>query len=144
MLANFIGDDKTESLRNFQGLIYCIQCVKCRTLENRPEFNYVGQAVTNMATRGSKHITVIKTEKGHPLHIHLVEIHRYQTDAIDAIILSNAYKIYLVHDLSDNATSPRVVKSCKRETDKRIRRSWEMFYQWIYRAMDFDGGGSRR
>jgi uncharacterized protein YaaR (DUF327 family) len=139
------SNETSESFKNIKGLIYCIQCQICRG-DNQKVFNYVGQTVQLVAKRGTKHYRVIKTQDGHPLHNHLTKKHEIicQNGQINVGILSNAYKIYLVHDLSDNATSPRVAKNCKRETDKRIRRSWEKFYQWIYRAMDFDGGGSRR
>ncbi len=129
------SNNTLNAFKNIKGLIYCIQCQICQ----QPNvFNYVGQTVQLVAKRGGKHYRVIKKNAGHLLHSHLLNKH-----GITNIkgILSEAYKIYLIHDLSDNATSPRADPSCERGTDKRIRRSWEMFYQWLYRAMDFDGGG---
>nr|CAH0107115.1 unnamed protein product [Daphnia galeata] len=127
-----------ESNLDFKGVIYCIQCQLCRT--QNMEFNYVGQSVNTMKDRGKMHFSVIKKNTGHLLHDHLVE-HEIDVN-IDS--LSEAYKMYSIHDLSDNATSPRASPSCQRKTDARIRRSWEMFYQWAFKASHFDGGGSKK
>jgi hypothetical protein len=131
-----------ESNLDFKGIIYCIQCLLCRRFIE--EFNYVGQSVNSMNDRAKLHFSLIKRNVAHLLHLHLLNEHKINESEITKDFLPHAYIIYLIHNLSDNATSPRAPPSCKRRRDARIRRAWEMFYQWAFKAMHFDGGGSTR
>ena len=49
---------------------------------------------------------------------------------------SNVFEVDVVHRLPDHTNTGHL--------DSGVRRSWEIFYQWLYRALVEEGGGSRR
>ena len=46
------------------------------------------------------------------------------------------FSAYVVHRLPNHGQN--------NSTDSSVRRSWEIFYQWLYKAMVTEGGGSQR
>ncbi len=134
-------------------LIYRIQCFLCRSRTH--EFNYVGQTIDSMETRESVHLNVINGNEGHNLARHLQQ-HRINEIGGENLMPEDIYEMQLLHDLSDNSAFPKhstgepCNENCnkyyceKAKNDVRIRRAWEMFYQWLCKAMKFDGGGCKK
>lgn len=48
---------------------------------------------------------------------------------------SDIYEVDIVCNLQGNN---------RNNTDSRVRRSWEVYYQWFFKAGTAEGGGSRR
>ena len=113
----------------FRCFIFCIHCRVCFR-----QFRYVGQVVNSMRMRGGRQMTVIDSWKSGLLSQHLEQEHPEFSHA-------DLYEIDLLHDLPDNDALPG---SKNGPRDERIRRTWEIFYQWAFKAMDFDGGACIR
>lgn len=118
--------------KSFSSIIYRIRCCKCQP----GQFNYVGQTVVQMNQRANLHIHTINKNRNVLLAKHLQTKH----SNLDP---NAAYEMDLLHYLPVNALSPKD-RSPGGLRDKRIRRAWEMFYQWVCKAMDFDGGGCKK
>ena len=114
--------------REYPCIIYRIGCKHC------VGYCFVGQAVQTLIDPRIKERSLIKRKKSLLLASHAREKH----PGIKAVDL---YEMSLLHALPDNASSPRD-KSLKAERDKRIRRDWEMFYQWAHKSKDFHGGAN--
>ena len=109
--------------------------IRCRLCSDHREFNYVSQIVNEMKTRENRRMTVINSSKSGLLSFHAEQEH-------PGLVLTEVYEVNLLHDLPDNDSLPNLSNKNGLK-DKRIRRAWEMFYQWVNKAMHFDGGANK-
>ncbi len=123
--------------------IYRFRCLWCQL------FAYVGQSI-NVGLRSASHLTSMKNayrryrELGQipppnevtSLLAHHAVTHAMQNENFKLEDFENMFELDLVHSLSENTQSGGA--------DSRIRRSWEVFYQWLHRGRTADGGGNRR
>jgi hypothetical protein len=109
----------------FRCFIFCIHCRICYR-----DFNYVGQVVNSMRMRSHRQMNVINSRRSGLLCQHVEQDHPEMCPA-------DVYEINLLHDLPDNDALNNTNFGPR---DQRIRRTWEIFYQWVNKAMDFDGG----
>lgn len=132
--------------------IYRFRCIVCQQRPGK-QFNYVGQA-RHFYKRYKSHVrkmwdsylehedrmAVYNENKPVPkeankiaksvLYEHVIQEHG------DVVKFSDVLEVDVVHDM------PGYAKSHPR--DSRVRRSWELFNQWLFKAMAEEGGGSRQ
>ena len=124
--------------RDFPCIIYCFCCTMC------PNSRFVGQTINKCAPPENlqEHI-IIKRKKSPLMAEHMDKVHPTQKP-------EDVYEMKMLHDLQDNTYRlqqqpiPTQYQIRRAKKDKRIRRTWEMFYQWIYKAMKYDGGLNKK
>ena len=68
------------------------------------------------------------------LHAH--EAARHSSERVNQRTEGEIFSAYVAHRLPNHGGH--------NPTDSSVRRSWEIFYQWLYMAMVTEGGGSQR
>lgn len=127
--------------------IYRFHCIECERQENN-EFNYVGQS-RNFKPYCESHTghllsawvdnenKVAAHEDGVPVPEHvassLLDEHPVQVHS-KKHKFSEIYEVDIVYNLQENFTN----------TTSRVRHSWEVYYQWLFKARIIEGSGSRR
>lgn len=124
--------------------IYRFRCIVCPSSRSC-EFNYVGQS-RNFKARYKQHTAKVLTEwmdredrRARGLRGKLYSSVLYEHCNMghrDVKKFSDVLEVDVVHRLEDHGSNSR--------NDSRVRRSWEIFNQWLFKAMCTEGGGSRR
>lgn len=132
--------------------IYRFHCIKCE--QEMKEFNYVGQS-RNFPARYKTHTHKMLTtwmdhedrmnayQAGTPVPRHVdnrplsvLYEHPHHSHFMSKDKFSDIYEVDIVCNLEGNNTASK--------TDSLVRRSWEVYYQWLFKARATEGGGSRR
>ena len=124
--------------------IYQFRCVLC----TNQQFNYVGQSI-NVGQRSASHLTNINSAYNRyrgrqipqpnevsSLLVHHALTHAMQNSNFNTGDFENMFELDLVHSLPENN---RIGGE-----DSRIRRSWEVFYQWLHKGRTADGVGNKK
>lgn len=126
--------------------IYRLHCIECEK-EGNNEFNYVGQSRYFQAGHESHTGQMLNAwmdnqdrtqEEGVSVPEHdppssLLNEHANQAHS-KKHKFSDIYEVDIVYNLQENFTN----------TTHRVRHSWEVYYQWLFKARTTDCGGSRR
>lgn len=148
-LRNFFSDILNRKKKELtRGQIKELRCIIYRIYcRDHPGFNYVGQTINDAITRGSNHHGKITracqlfddaSRSGEPCdHRNLMAEHVRNIRHDDDLPLNEILRMEILRHLPDHG-------GMDDDENKRVRRAWEMFYQWLLRALEKDGGGSRR
>ena len=136
------------------GKLTCIYRLRCDLCAGQSlEFDYVGQA-RDFDVRYKTHqrrihqireniferpdmdlyIDYLDWSKISKLYAH--EAERHSSWRVNQRAEREIFSAYVVHRLPNHGQN--------NSTDSSVRRSWEIFYQWLYKAMVTEGGASQR
>jgi hypothetical protein len=142
---------QSTPLKEIIGQLCCIYRFRC--IHSKCKFNYVGQSINFQARYKTHTGEMLEAWMNHEDRLAFVaegmpftkDIHKTPPSVLyehqihehpNATRFSDVFEVEIVQGLSENASNTT--------TDKRVRRSWEIYNQWLYEAMASEGGGSLR